>query len=284
MNLTEITAKIEKQSDKTEIFNDKALKKCQKDCDALNADIGDYNKADGYNCDICKNKGFVFFPKSYSDKYNICSRECKCMNKRRMLRHLKKSGLDSNKVLEELTFKKFIVKNLWQKNIKTTAKKFLESENCWLYTGGQSGCGKTHICTAICSEFLNQDKSVFYMLWVNESKNLKNTINDYEKHNELLDRCQKADVLYIDDFFKSGKDKDGKIQKPTSADIQLAYDILNFRYCNSKLIIIISSERLLNDILEIDEAIAGRIYERANKGEFVISIGKDSEKNQRIDF
>jgi DNA replication protein DnaC len=119
------------------------------------------------------------------------------------------------------------------------------------------------------------------MLWVNDIKDLKNTINDYEEHNKLLEKYRKADVLYIDDFFKNGKERDGKVQPPSAADVQLAYDILNFRYFNPNLITIISSERTLNDIIDIDEATGGRIYERANNGEYILNIKSDKKRNFR---
>jgi DNA replication protein DnaC len=61
-------------------------------------------------------------------------------------------------------------------------------------------------------------------------------------------------VLYIDDFLKGGI---------TDADIRLAFELLNYRYNNSSLLTIISSEVDLKNIFDADEALAGRIYERA---------------------
>ena len=63
-------------------------------------------------------------------------------------------------------------------------------------------------------------------------------------------------VLYIDDFLKGGA---------SDADIRLAFEILNARYNDSKLKTIISSEMDLTAILNRDEALGGRIYERAKK-------------------
>ena len=60
-------------------------------------------------------------------------------------------------------------------------------------------------------------------------------------------------MLYIDDFFK------GSV---SDADINLAFELLNDRY-NSKRMTILSSERSVEDILELDEAIGSRIYERS---------------------
>jgi hypothetical protein len=43
---------------------------------------------------------------------------------------------------------------------------------------------------------------------------------------------------------------------------------------------IVSSELLLKDLREIDEAIAGRLKEKAKK--YCIQVGKDSSKNYRL--
>ena len=89
------------------------------------------------------------------------------------------------------------------------------------------------------------------MLWLSDIKELKSTVNDYENHKNLMKKYRETKVLYIDDFFKTGKEKDG-ISLPTATDIQIAY-------INENLITIISSERSIDDIFNIDEAIGGRI-------------------------
>ena len=61
-------------------------------------------------------------------------------------------------------------------------------------------------------------------------------------------------MLYIDDLFK------GNV---TGADLNLAFQLINARYNDRKLITILSSELTLSEIIEQDEALGGRIYERA---------------------
>jgi DNA replication protein DnaC len=271
-NSTEIT--IEPSEEK----NPEYLK-CLAQCKKMNEKEGTVYANDKYRCEECKNEGYIYFPKYQNGNYIITSKPCKCKKIRDVLLHLRLSGLEN--VIENYTFKNFITKEEWQKNIKAKAEKFCLGDDNWFFIGGQSGCGKTHLCTAICGQLLKRNKRVFYMLWVNDIKDLKNTINDYEEHNKLLEKYRKADVLYIDDFFKNGKERDGKVQPPSASDVQLAYDILNFRYFNPNLITIISSERTLNDIIDIDEATGGRIYERANNGEYILNIKSDKKRNFR---
>lgn len=134
--------------------------------------------------------------------------------------------------------------------------------------------GKTHLCTAVCGELLKREKAVRYMMWRDESAKLKAVVNDSAEYSRLIDELKKIEVLYIDDFLKVQRG-----QPPTPADINLAFEILNYRHAN-KLQTIISSEKTLDDILSLDDAVGGRIYELA-KG-FGMSIAYDKNKNYRL--
>ena len=60
--------------------------------------------------------------------------------------------------------------------------------------------------------------------------------------------------------------------------MRLAYELINYRYVK-KLTTIISSEKQLDELMEIDSAIAGRINEMA--GNYLIKI-KGKDKNLRF--
>ena len=112
------------------------------------------------------------------------------------------------------------------------------------------------------------------MRWIDESILLKASINsdvDYNKYMNPLKNCQ---VLYIDDFWKTQQG-----QQPSPADVRLAFDLLDYRYCNRKLITIISTERTVSELLDIDMAVGGRIYEMT-KG-YCLEIGGNN-KNWRL--
>lgn len=247
----------------------------EKSEDRLNREKGHLDEVDKHNCNICNNKGFSYIVK---ENGSIVTRECKCMNTRRILRRLAKSGLSN--IIHKCKFSNYETTENWQTKILEKAENVCNNGS-WFFIGGQSGCGKTHICTAICGDYLKKGNDVMYMLWLNDVKQLKNTVNDYETHSELMEKYKKATVLYIDDFFKNGKDKDGCTQPPTPSDIQMAYDIINYRY-NNDLTTIISSERTSFEISSIDEAVAGRILEKCNFGEYAVNVGKDVSKNYRM--
>ena len=88
---------------------------------------------------------------------------------------------------------------------------------------------------------------------------------DGEEYQSRIRPFKTVPVLYIDDFLKGGH---------TEADLRLAFEILNARYNDSSLRTIISSEMSLFDVLGLDEATGGRIYERA-KG-YVIEAPKEN--------
>lgn len=244
--------------------------------DCLNKDIGDRDKEDGYNCPLCKNKGYIAHVTEDNGHYSHSFSDCKCVEIRNSIMRMKRSGLKD--IIKDYTFEKFEEIEPWQKTLKTAAVEYSQNPEGWLFLGGQSGCGKTHLCTAVCREFLLKGKSVQYMLWRDDVTKLKSAVTDSEEYGKLIDKYKNAEVLYIDDLFKTGK-VDSGYQKPTAADINVAFEILNYRYNNQYLITIISSELSEDELLDIDEATGGRIYERAKKA---FSIAHDRKKNYRI--
>ena len=245
--------------------------------DGLNATEGTLHLEDGYHCAVCKNKGYIVKVIEDDDGYfhqAFC--DCKCMPIRNSILRMRRSGLKD--IIKDYTFEKFEATEPWQQTLKAAALDYAANPEGWFFVGGQSGAGKTHICTAISREFLLSGRRVKYMLWRDEVVRLKANVNDSETYQKMIDEYKRVDVLYIDDLFKTGKGQDGAAQKPTGADINVAFEILNFRYSNPKSVTIISSELTEDELIDIDEAIGGRIYERAK----AITIGRDRSRNYRI--
>ena len=201
------------------------------------------------NCPECNNTGTILYEKDGA----WYGKECECMNARRSIRRLKKSGMAD--LLSRYTFRNYEMPDDTRVAIANTAQMFCLFQNGWFYIQGKPGSGKTHICTAICNELIQRGKDVYYMAWRDESRKLKGLVNSDEIE-EPLNRLKRVRVLYIDDFFKGSQ---------TEADIRLAFEILNARYNDSKLLTIISSEYSIEQILEMDEALGSRIYERSKE-------------------
>jgi DNA replication protein DnaC len=250
----------------------------EKTCELENAKEGDLNEFDGYNCEVCKNKGRLFEPKLNGKRWEITQVKCLCQRARRAIRALKRSGLED--VVHQYRFDNYVAKEPWQKNALEIAKRYTEDyQENWLFIGGASGRGKTHLCTAAAITLLKKDNEVKYMLWRDEARRLKSIVND-PQYNDDIQFYKTVDVLYIDDLFKTGRGVGKTAQMPTEADINLAFEIINSRAIQRKPTII-SSESTLIELVEIDEAVASRIKQRC--GDYYFNIGAKNTKNYRME-
>lgn len=249
--------------------------------DSYNASTGDRNLLDGYDCPICKNKGMIAVLTETNGIYSDTNRFCVCNEIRKQRLRLKKAGLLH--MVETCTFDRYQTPDAWQAAIKEKAMRFCQDdEHRFFFIGGQSGAGKTHICTAITSHYIDQGKRAKYMVWIDESNKLKGLVTEPGGYAAAMDEIKKTEVLYIDDLFKPIRGANGQITPPSYADIRLAMEIINYRYNNPGLITIISGERTIDELLYLDEALAGRISQLSKDGGYCINLKKDSGRNWRL--
>ena len=113
----------------------------------------------GNDCPTCKNKGYIMI---LEEEYTAL-KECECLKARKSKKLIEKSGL--KKLIQEYTFEKFVTNETWQRVIKEKALQFVQDKQThWFFIGGQVGAGKTHICTAIVNELMQQGHEALYML------------------------------------------------------------------------------------------------------------------------
>lgn len=224
-----------------------------------------------YDCPICKNKGIVAkakFEPMYG--YHVVETSiCECMKKRQMLRKAKNSGLG-----DYLTkrFDDYIAVEDWQKSIKAKAIEYCKnSDDKWFIMCGQSGSGKTIICCIISNYLLHQGKNVLYITWTDFISKLKRDMMGDNSNNvsDYLEDIKTIEVLYIDELLK----------KFNETDLKYIIEIINYRYTNN-LKTIISSERMIDELIDIDEATFGRVIEKSDQ--YIINIPKDKKKNYRL--
>lgn len=207
---------------------------------------------EGEHCPRCLDKGYIAEVKDGVVKTS----ECVCMARRRSLARIRKSGLGD--MLARYTFDAWQTPEEWQKKAYSKAQDYLQNgTGKWFVATGCVGSGKSHLCTAICGKLLNAGLEVRYMMWRDIGSRIKAAINDTEEYRRLLQPLKTTKVLYIDDFLKAGK------SGVTQGDINLAFELLNYRYNDRKLITVISSELTIEQIMDIDEAVGSRIYERS---------------------
>lgn len=236
---------------------------------SFNQDEGDLN--DGFNCPICRNKGKVM----YLDGNRAFVADCECMSRRNAIRAVKRCGADD--LLKIHSFKTYAHSEKWQDTIFLKAKAFAEKNAGLWFVGGQIGSGKTKISIAVLNRLLERGKESRYYIWQNllaELTRLK--MEDYGRtYDDKMLELIKMPVLYIDDFLRNN---------PTDNEIKIAYDLINARYMKTlggaSLITLISSQRHIANILQLDEAIGSRICEVG--GEYIIDIADGESRNYRM--
>lgn len=236
-------------------------------CDAMNAESGNLK---GEHCEICRDKGLVYYVKAGE----IVCRPCECMTARENMSRIRKSGLEQN--LEAYTFASYEAKEEWQKKAKAAAISYAKEPHGWFMLCGQVGAGKTHLCTAIVGELMKTGRTARYMLWRDEAVRLKSCVNDEAAYNRLMRPLKEADVLYIDDLFKTSGNA-----SPTQGDINIAFELINYRYCQPESLTLFSCEMMVDDILSVDEAVGSRIYQRTKAGGCV-PISRQPGRNYRM--
>lgn len=234
-----------------------------------------FNQAKGnlneFDCPICNNKGYVqkvVFEEMYNDYIPVIVK-CSCTSKRATLNKAKRSGLGE---YVDKRFDDYIVKDNWQKEIKTKALEYIKDDKKWFTILGQSGAGKTLIGCIIANYLLLvRNEEVLYITWTDFISKLKRDMMGDNSNgvSEYLDRVKNVEVLFLDELLKKYND----------TDLKYIVEIINYRYVN-RLKTIITSEKTIGELLDIDEATFSRVVERSDK--YVINIAKDHSKNYRL--
>lgn len=208
----------------------------------------DWDKS-SYKCNKCRDLTFII--------NDGVATPCECRAVKEAKDILRKSGISEefrnkrfnnfNYTIENQVYEAYKEAYMYTKNFKS-----LEKERCnSIMFMGQVGSGKTHLSLAIANELMDSGVGVVYMSYREVITRLKQNIMDEVYYHRVMGKYKNARVLLIDDLFK------GKI---TESDINIVFELLNFRYFN-KLPVIVSCEMDVNRILNIDEAIGSRLVE-----------------------
>lgn len=233
---------------------------------------GERNLEDGIDCPLCKNRGYITYLKDENGKYYDYIKNCSCFEKRKQIIRAKNSGL--GEYLNKRS-KDYEAIEDWQVINKQKMIDYCMNDSdsdLWFTALGQSGSGKTLMCSIIANHLLyNCNKNVYYITWTDFISKLKRDVmsDNTQSVSDYLDIIKKADVLFIDELLK----------KYNETDLKYIIEIINYRYTNN-LKTIITSERSLENLLDIDEATFGRVFEKC--GDYLIEIPKDRNKNYRL--
>ena len=237
--------------------------------ECYNKSEGNLHEEDGIDCPICKNKGTIQVVEGNYAPYKACS----CMARRNGLKQAQRSGL--GKYLEK-TLDDYIAEEEWRRKCKRAVESYLEKhskDDVWFMACGQNGSGKTLLGSIISNALLmEQGRAVMYVVWsdfIGEVKRDMMTEGKSQEVSERMNDVKNADVLFLDEVLKKHND----------TDLRYLMEIINYRYTNDKKTII-TSEKLLNELLDIDEATFGRAVEQCEG--FIINIPRDRKKDWRL--
>lgn len=246
---------------------------------------------ESYRCPTCKDKGFSLEKIPVLDQegkqrkwptgllmYTEVLKDCVC-SKKRQSEHLMKFSEITDK-FKKMTFSNFITEgkpNVIKEAFECAKDYFIDFDHIKdtrcnsISLLGQSGVGKTHLLTALSNNLIMKKQvSVLYFPFVEGFNDLKDDFNLLE---EKLMKMKRISVLYIDDLFKGRT-------FPTDFQIEQMFAVINYRYLNHKPIMV-SSEKTVDELCKIDEALGTRIYEMS-KGYTVVVKGDRKVLNHRL--
>ncbi|GFN37223.1 ATP-binding protein [Tepidimicrobium xylanilyticum] len=231
-----------------------------------------------YECEICKDEEWLF------DIENNTARPCKCREVKLYKRIIESSGI--TEAFLQRNFNNFKPTNKITADAKAMAMDYVKKfdsiknlRNNSIAFLGQVGAGKTHLSIAIANEFMKRNIGVRYMQYREDITRIKQVAMDEESYAKEINKYKNATVLLIDDLYKNATHRTrAGYEVLNDADKRAIFEIVNYRYFKNAPMII-SSEYLINDIIDFDEGIGTRITEMC-KGHIIEFQGQ--ELNYRL--
>lgn len=198
-----------------------------------------------------------------------------CQREDRVKGHWKSCGINPEMI--NYKFTNFEVWNDSSRNMKDTVAVYFndfdeirDKRRNSIMLCGQVGSGKSHLTIALAINFLKRKVDVMYMPYRDVITKIKQNMIDEEYYRKSLAKYQTCNVLLIDDLFK------GKVNE---SDINIMFEIINYRYLNF-LPIIVSSEFSIDRLLNFDEGVGSRIYEMCK--DYIVEVDKNVMNNYRL--
>ena len=229
--------------------------------------IGEISRTHSQNsmpseCEVCRDKEWVFWKDEHGE---MQMKPCICQLKKQAKKFMMLSGI--SKSYESKSFDNFVSDDLETKKAKQTALKYAQDfRGKNLILTGLTGSGKTHLAIGVIKRIIDQGvmaKYVGYRDLVNDIK-----FSGDEERTKRLKKYTGSTIIFIDDLFKG---------KPSEADINVLYEVINERY-TKRLGTIITTELSINQINDIEPSIAGRLVEYAEG--YIVQM---SHRNRRLE-
>jgi DNA replication protein DnaC len=129
---------------------------------------------------------------------------------------------------------------------------FAKEPEGWLVFMGVTGCGKTHLASAVVNYRYQARQPALFVVVPEFLDHLRSTFGPESKvsYDQVFERVKKAPLLVLDDFGE---------QSTTPWAQEKLYQVINYRY-NAKLPTIITTRYSLDEIMErIESTISSRL-------------------------
>jgi len=201
------------------------------------------------NCKLCNDKGFTI---THSETGYELYNKCECAIKKENQERIERSGLSD--FFKTRSFDNFNASTKEQKEALSICKTYVGTKgNNNLLLLGAIGSGKTHLAAACLMELGKKGAFIRYVNYLDMVKAIGIAARDTESYFDVMRRYKEPRVLLIDDLYK------GVIRE---THLSYIYEIINDRYNTNKKTII-TSEKHISALMEIDPAISSRLLERA---------------------
>ena len=231
-----------------------------------------------YNCETCKDTGWIMVEKNGHE----FAKRCECIKKRKAVNALKDCGIAE--AFQNRTLDNYIPKNEVQQDALNRAKRFVdiygEFDNMHMnfMLLGQNGAGKTHLSVGIANALIKKNVLVRYVTFHDLIDAFAKAKGREQQIYKLIDQYKDADLLVIDDIFRTTIREWNGTKSPLMSHIDAMFRIIDYRYFQKKGMVI-TGEMTTVEMLKMDRAITGRLveYARGNIVEF-----RDPKLDHRI--
>lgn len=220
------------------------------------------------SCPLCGGAGFIYHPVPFGHPDFGQAFPCRCLTKRG-----KKAGLwqelggPGPELLKRMTFEKFDRRaeltpeqrqNLGE--ALRNAREFAREPEGWLVFLGVSGCGKTHLATAIANYRLAQGQAVFFASIPELLDHLRSAYGPEAtaSYDETFERVKRTPLLILDNL-------GGHYTSPWAEE--KLFQIINYRY-NYRVPTVFTSRKELD---KMEEQIASRMADPGLSTVFIIT-------------